>query len=328
MAENTMNKEGKNDEIDLLELFRRMGHTIVRWSHGFGRAFLISIVFLLKRWIPLGLSLVAGVGMSFFLKVNSDPFYTTDLVLRNNILSNADMISYLNRLQTYSREANTAALEEALSISRAQANGIIEISAHWVIDQGKDGSADYVDFNNNFDIYDTLNIRLQDRVNIRAKIVSPQDLTMLRNGIISYINNDSIFDQKNRVRLAQNRDMLTRLEYDILQLDSLQKIKYFEETKNRLPQGGGQMIFLQEQKTQLIYSDIYPLYTKKQLLEAERDLYKGTVTVLSEFSRPAKRSNGTFYYGAKIIPLLFTLTLILLIILANRKKLQEIYMKY
>jgi hypothetical protein len=328
MSENITNKEAKNDEIDLLELFRRMGLTIGRWARAIGRAFLISTVFLLKRWLPLGLSLVAGVGISFILKMNANPFYTTDLVLRDNIQSNADMISYLNRLQIYSREGNTTALEEALSISPTQAKGIIEISAQWVVDLGKDGSADFVDFNNDFDIYDTLNTRLQDRVNVRAKIVSPQDLSVLRNGIIKYLNSDSIFQQKNRVRLVQNRDMLSRLEYDILQLDSLQKIKYFEETKYRLPQNGGQMIFLQEQKTQLIYSDIYALYAKKQILESERDLYKGTVTILSEFSRPAKRSNGTFYYGAKIIPLLFALTLIILIILANRKKLQEVYNKY
>jgi hypothetical protein len=328
MSENTTNKEAKNDEIDLLELFRRMGLTVGRWARAIGKGFLISMVFLLRRWLPLGLSLVAGVGISFILKMNSNPFYTTDLVLRDNIQSNADMISYLNRLQMYSREGNTRALEEALSISPAQAKGIIEISAQWVVDLGRDGSADYVDFNNDFDIYDTLNTRLQDRVNVRAKIVSPQDLSVLRNGIIKYLNSDSIFQQKNRVRLVQNRDMLSRLEYDILQLDSLQKIKYFEETKYRLPQNGGQMIFLQEQKTQLIYSDIYALYAKKQFLESERDLYKGTVTILSEFSRPAKRSNGTLYYGAKIIPLLFALTLIILIILANRKKLQEVYNKY
>jgi hypothetical protein len=328
MSENTTNKEAKNDEIDLLELFRRIGQTIGKWSLSLGRAFLISIVFLLKRWLPLGLSLVAGVALSFVLKVSSDPSYTTDLILRDNLLSNADMISYLNRLHAYTRDPNKATLQDALSISGAQAKRIHDISAQWVIDNGKDGSADYVDFKNDFNIYDTLDVRMQDRINIRAVIESPQDLTFLRDGIIKYIDSDSLFQQKNRVRLQQNRDMLSRLKYDIIQLDSLQKIKYFEETKYRLPPNGGQMIFLQEQKTQLIYSEIYPLYARKQSLEAERDLYKGTVTVLSEFSRPAKRSNGTLYYGGIVIPLLFALTILILILMANRKKLQEVFNKY
>jgi hypothetical protein len=327
MSENTTNKEANNDEIDLLELFMRMGRTIGRWSHAIGRGFLISIVFLLKRWLLIGLSLIAGVGMSYLLKISSAPFYTSDLVLRNNI-SNADLISYLNRLWTFSNEKNNAALEKALSISSEQANGIIEISAHWIIDQGKDGSPDYVDLNNKSDVYDTLNVRMKDRVNVRVKIVYPRDLTSLRNGIVKFIENDSLFQLRNRVRLAQNRDLLSRLNYDIIQLDSLQKIKYFQETKNRIPQNGGQMVFLQEQRTQLIYSDIYTLYARKQNLEAERDLYKGTVTVLSDFSEPTKRSNGTLFYAKKIVPLFFGLTLLILIGIAHRKKLLEIYKKY
>jgi hypothetical protein len=105
-------------------------------------------------------------------------------------------------------------------------------------------------------------------------------------------------------------------------------VKYFEETRNVKPNSGGQIVFMQEQKTQLVYGDIYALYTRKQELESERDLYKGVVTVLSDFSLPAKRDNGAMYYGKYIIPLVFFITLLLLIILANRIKIGEIYKKY
>jgi hypothetical protein len=94
------------------------------------------------------------------------------------------------------------------------------------------------------------------------------------------------------------------------------------------PRSGGQMIFLQEQKTQLIYPEIQIIYVRKQALEAERDLYSGIVTVLSEFSIPARRENGTMYYGIKVIPIFFCLTLLILILFANRKKLEEVYKKY
>jgi hypothetical protein len=108
----------------------------------------------------------------------------------------------------------------------------------------------------------------------------------------------------------------------------LQKVKYFEETRSRLPGGGGQMIFLQEQKTQLIYNDTYNLYARKQKLEADRDLYKEIVTVLSEFSIPAKRENGSMYYAMRIVPAFFLITLLALIIIANIKRLKEVYNKY
>jgi len=328
MSENTTNKNVRDDEIDLLDLFRRMGRTFIRWASALGRAFLITTVFLLRRWLPLGLSIIIGVGVSYLLKMTSESSFTSDLVLRTNAMTPADMIPYLNRLHTFCIEDNKAALTDAISSTPVQVRNIIDIDAYWIIDKGRDQTPDFVDYNKNHDVYDTVNVRMQDRLDIRVKIKVPQELSLVRNGIIKFIESDSLFQQKNRVRLRQNKEMLTRLDYDILQLDSLQKVKYFEETRNMQPKSGGQMIFLQEQKTQLVYADIYALYARKQSLESDRDLYKGIVTILSEFSMPAKRDNGGLYYAKMIIPIFFCLTLLILILLANRKKLEEVYKKY
>jgi hypothetical protein len=328
MSENAINKKVRDDEIDLLDLFGRIGREINRWVCALGRAFLTTSIFLLKRWLPLGLSLVAGIGVSLLLKIASPSFYKSDLVLKNNTISNADMISYLNRLHTYCKEKNRNALSEAISVTSQQVNNIIDISAFWIIDKGNDGMSDFVDYKNKHNIYDTLNIRMQDRLDIRVMIRVPSELNIVRNGIINYINTDSLFQQRNRVRLRQNKEILTRLNYDILQLDSLQKLKYFEVTRNMQPKNGGQMIFLQEHNTQLVYNEIYSLYTRKQALETERELYKDITTILSEFSIPAKRVNGGSYYAFRVVPSFFVLTLLILIILANRIKLNEVYRKY
>ena len=85
MAEIIPNKHVSDNEIDLLELFRRMGKTMNRWGKALGRAFLISIVFILRRWLPLGLSIAAGIGVSYLLKTTSNSSYTSDLVFRNNL---------------------------------------------------------------------------------------------------------------------------------------------------------------------------------------------------------------------------------------------------
>ena len=334
------NKNVRDDEIDLMDLFRRMGRTLSRWGHALGRALLITLVFILKRWIPLGLSIVLGIGISYFLKTTSASSYTSDMVLRNNLAqmdklkpkdnsgTTAELISKINKLHTFCLESNTLALSGALSLKPESIKNISDVNAYWVIDLSKDGIPDFVDYKGSHSAADTTNIRMQDRLDIQVKINSPQDLDLVRNGIMEFIANDSLYQQRNQVRLRQNQDLLARYNYDILQLDSLQKVKYFEETRNIKPTNGGQMIFLQEQKTQLLYGDIYSLYTKKQLLESERDLYKGIVTVLSDFSLPARRDNGAMYYAKNVVPTIFCLTLLILIILSNRKKLEEIYKKY
>jgi len=334
------NKNVRDDEIDLMDLFRRMGSTLSRWGHAIGRALVITLVFILKRWLPLGLSIAVGIGISYLLKNTSASSYTSDMVFRNNLVlidkltlkdnsgTTSELISKINKLHTFCLENNSMALSEALSIKPELVTYISDISAYWIIDQSRDGIPDFVDYKSNHSPYDTINVRMLDRLNIRVKINSPQDLNLVRDGIIKFIENDSLYQQRNRVRLRQNRDLLARYNYDIMQLDSLQKVKYFEETRNIKPTNGGQMIFLQEQKTQLVYGDIYSLYTKKQILESERDLYKGIVTVLSDFSLPARRDNGAMYYAKNVIPIIFGLTLLILIILANRKKLEEVYRNY
>lgn len=329
MSENTTNnKNVRDDEIDLLDLFRRMGRTFSNWLNALGRAFLVSVVFMLRRWLPLGISVIAGIVVSIVLKSTSESYFTSDMTLRSNAVPASELISYVNRLGTYNTEGNKSVLADALSINSESADNILDIGAFWIIDKNKDRIPDYVDYKDVHNVYDTTNVRMNDRLDVRVRIKSPQELNLVRDGIIKYISGDSLFQQRNRVRLRQNQELLTRLDYDIVQLDSLQKVKYFEETRNRQPQSGGQMVFLQEQKTQLVYTDIYTLYSRKQALETERELYGEIVTLLSDFSLPASRDNGTLYYGIRYIPLFFIITLIVLIVAANRKKLKEVYKKY
>jgi hypothetical protein len=325
MPELSQNQNSRNDEIDLLDLFRRMGKTINHWASAIGKAFLVSVVFLLRRWLPLGASIILGIVTSYLFKISAESFYSSDLVLRNNSSTNSEVIAYINKLHSFCLEDNKSALANSLSISAQLVENILDVSAFWIIDKGRDGIPDKVDYKNDHNIYDTINIRMKDRIDIRVIIKSPQDLHLIQSSIISFLKKDSLFQSRNRLRIRQNQEIISRLSYDIIQLDSLQKVKYFEETRNRKPQSGGQMIFLQEQKTQLVYSDIYGLYTRKQALETEIDIYSDIVTILSDFDLPVKPDNGTLFYVKRIIPMFVALTLIILIIIANKKKLLEIY---
>lgn len=333
-------KNVRNDEIDLLDLFRNIGTTIKKWLIAIARAFLISIVFLIRRWLPLLISLLAAVAIAALLKTTSKSFYTSDLVFRNNLVSNdkksfnnnseltSEMISKINKLHSFCEENNFKALAESVSMDPSEVTNIKDLSAYWIIDMGKDGVPDYVDYKGTHNVYDTLNVRMRNTFDVRVNVISTLDLRKLRDGIIKYIEGDSLYRQRNNLRLRQNNELLSRLGYDIKQLDSLQKVKYFEETRNMKPVSGGQIIFMQEQKTQLVYEDIYDLYAKKQTIESELNLYKGIVSVLSDFSAPIKRNNGFRYYANDIVPVFLILTLIGLIIHANAKRIRDIMKKY
>ncbi|HBE43305.1 MAG TPA: hypothetical protein DDW27_19315 [Bacteroidales bacterium] len=321
-------KETRTDEIDLRDLFNRMGRTLSKWFRAIGRGFLVSTVFLIKNFLPLFLSVIIGAGFSYALKWSIKPVYVSEMTLRSNTVTNAEMIANINQLDLLLKEKNYGGISTALSIDPAEASKIKHINAFWVIDKNYDSIPDYVDYRNSHNVYDSVNVRMNDRFVIKVQLKDPAGIPKMKDRIFSYVNNNPVLIQQNDLRLRLIDELLARLNHDIEQLDSLQKVKYFEETRNMKPEKGGQMIFIQEHATQLIYNDIYALYDRKHYLDQQKNLHNEILTVISDFLQPLKRHNGGWYYGKFVIPVCFALTIILLIIIRNREKLKEVFRKY
>ncbi len=193
-------------------------------------------------------SLLIGVGLSYLIKWTTKPFYTSEIIFRSNAVPNSEMISHINKLNQLLLEKSAAQVREALSITPENDPGILDLKALWVIDRNNDSIPDFIDYHNRHDVYDSVNVRMKDRFAIRVKVRKSDNLDRIRDGIISYVDGNPLFKKTNEVRLRQNNEMLARINYDIEKLDSLQKVKYFEETRNRIPEKGGQMISFRNRK--------------------------------------------------------------------------------
>ncbi len=180
MSDNTTNnKNVRDDEINLLDLFRRMGRTITRWANALGTAFLISVVFIIRRWLPLLLSVLVGFGISYLMKKSSNSFYSSDIVFRNNLAqvdgkkhrdvsgTTFELISKINKLHSFCSETNKELFSKALSVKPEALKNISDISAFWIIDRNKDGIPDNVDYLGNHNIYDTINIRMPEIFDVK-----------------------------------------------------------------------------------------------------------------------------------------------------------------
>lgn len=318
----------QSDEIDLLDLFRKMFRALGRGFITIGRCVLFIVVFLIKKWIPLGLSVIAGIGISFLIMAITEDYYISDLTIRTNAVANSDMIDYVNKIHTFCIEGNLSALARSFSLDNELAGNIKDLQAYWIIDLGNDGIPDYIDLMNKHDAEDTINVRMPNRFVVRVKTTTPKELRTIREGLLSYINTNDFFRQQNDIRIVQVREMLDRMNYEIEQLDSLQKVKYFEETRNMIPKMGGQMVFLQELKTQLLHSEITSLYGLKQYYERELNIYPDIVTLLSDYTPSSRPENGFSYYCNRLIPIVLGFAVIIIVIYDNRKRLKEIYEKY
>lgn len=328
MEKDQEQKEKNDDEIDLINLFSRLGKSISKGFKGIGRGIMYVLVFLLRNWLWLAGSLFLGVGISYLVKLSSEKFYTSDIILKSNTIPNVEMISYVNRLHTFCRENNSVELASALSVTSEKVKYIKDIQAFWIIDMGSDNIPDYVDFHGRHNVLDTVNVRMQDRFLIRVRTSIPQELSNIRDGIITFIENNQFYQNQNKLRLKQADDLLDRIDYEVQQLDSLQKVKYFEESRRLMPKEGGQIIFLQDYKTQLLHNDIAELISQKQSIEKVKTIYADLITLISDFTPPFKPDNGVLYYGKIIIPVVFCLAIILILLINNRKKLSEAYKKY
>jgi hypothetical protein len=339
MSDTSNDKKINNDEIDLLDLFRKMGRTLSNWIAALLKALLVSIIFMLRRWLPLGLSIIAGIVVSVLLRSGHSSLYTSDLVLKNNLVqydkkmrdisgTNSELIAKINKLHTFCVAGNFEALSRSLQVDPTLGKNISDISAFWIIDLGRDGIPDIVDYQDSHNVYDTVNVRVPNTIDVQVKFAEGIDLNSVRDGIIKFIDQDSLNQQRNKLRHKQNIDLLSRFNYDIAQLDSLQKVKYFEETRRMMPAKDGQIVFMQDQKTQLLYPDVQYLYDKKQVIEKDLNIYNNIVTVINDFSLPTQRINGIMYYGKTAIPFFFIITLVALILMANRQKLIETFRKY
>lgn len=328
MSKDSDKKEAQNEEIDLLDLFRKAGKAIAKWILALGNGLITAMVFLIRNSLPLALSVVLGVGLSYFVKWITKPEFRSEITLRSNTIPNAEMIDYINKLGVQVKDKNYKAIEKALGLAPQNGSAIKKVEAFWIIDKNKDQIPDYVDYKNRHNVYDTLNLKMQDRFAVRVLLTNTGLLPEIRDGFNTYVVQNDVFQQKNEFRLSKADELLTRIVYDINQLDSLQKVKYFEETRKMVPDKGGQIIFVQEQKTQLVYEDIYTLYDKKQILDQEKLIYPDLLTVLSDFYPALKRYNGGSFYGEIIIPVVFGLTLIYLILFRNRKKIQDLYKRF
>ncbi len=316
------------DEIDLIDIFSRLGRSVVKGFKALWDGFLYTFFFLIRNMIWLGIGLFIGVAASYLIKLSAEKFYSSDIILRSNTISNADIISYINKLHTFCVEKNYAELASSLSVPQEEVKNIKDIQAFWFIDLGSDEIPDYVDFRGKYNVLDTVNIRMSDRFLIRVKTSVPQNLSKIREGIFSYIGKNQFFSEQNELRLKQADALLARIDYEVEQLDSLQKVKYFEESRRLIPKEGGQMIFLQDFQTQLLHEDINQLITRRQELERIRTIYPELITLLSDFTPPIKPKNGTLYYGKYLIPLFFVISIILIILIRNRARLAEAYRKY
>lgn len=325
--ENQVQPVKPSDEIDLIELFNRIGASFKRFFKSIFKTSWDVLFFVTKFFyrntIPIGLFTITGfvIGLALFFSGFSKDL-SSEMVASSNSLRNDEMINYINNLNELCKAGNKVDLGKFLNLELTTASKITSIKALWSYDRNRDGLPDFIDYKGTFEIKatDTIQKRLWDRFYVKATSTDPSVFSKLQEGIKTYVNSNLYIKELNDNRKTQQKAMITEIDNEIKKLDSLQKFEYFQ--KNRIvPQvSANQMVLFTEKDRRLYHKDIFELFNQKQSLEKSLAVAPDPITVIQDFTVSKDDSNINLTTPIKFAIFGFILgTLIMFIRIYGRK---------
>jgi len=244
-------KKDTPQEIDLIELFSRMGDgisnlftrlfnliwQIILWFFNAGVA---SLKFGLKNSPIIILFAALGLVYGKYTINNAEPYYRTNATIQTFTIGSSSLIEYTNKLKDISEQGDSIALSEILSIKPNEAASIKGIEAYWLIDKNKDGVADEIDYENKFEP-DTINNweKINGRFLVQLLIYSPEYITTIQDKFEKYLFTYPRLEQITAVKKRNLNSEIKRIDSELEILDSLKQYEYFIKDKEKLKQNIG-----------------------------------------------------------------------------------------
>ena len=316
MAEN---KSTQPQEIDLLELFNKIGIGIKKFLLGIVRGVLFLIVFGFKKAHFLAMFAIAGGLIGWLMFSSTSRYYSSYMVAQANGINSADMIGYINDLHELCKKSNVDALAYDLQMPDSIAQKIKDIQAFFIIDLNKDGIGDFVDFKETYNPKDTTQVRLEDRVHVAVEVYDNKAFENVKNGLLRYMRKNPYLIKLNEIRKDELKELIAQVSYEITKLDSLQNTDYFKSSEKAKVQSG-QVMFLAEKEPTMYYRDKLGLMNRKQEYQKELELATDAFTVIKDFTSLAVAENPRGKYIIRYGAIFFIFGYFFLLIMKFRKE--------
>ena len=279
-----------SEEIDLLELFNRMGRSIKNlfiWLYNLLVSFFLLLI---RKFVWIFFFSIVGAFVGYLFYNNTPRFYSSQMVAVSNSMNNSVIVNSINLINDLFESKNYDVLANYLSISPQMAKKIKSIGAYYGIDLNKDKITDYVDYEKVYNPKDTTQKRLTDIFYLKISVYDETIFANVRDGIKKYINTNPYIVENNNVRKQQDIKLIELYKKQIMKLDSLQKVQYFEVPKLQ-KSGNNQLVLLNEKETKLYHTDIINLYNAQLYLERQLVLNPDPITIIQDFTQLAKADN-------------------------------------
>jgi len=277
------------EEIDIITLVKKTLNVIGSFLKNTGKNFLYFVRFSYRNFKLLAIFVLIGVVAAVvFSQLNKT--YKSDLTFKLNV-SNANTFSDLAKsLDT--KVINDQSLAQKLNLSDSVAGAIDKIKPHFIIDYFNNKTPDFIDTKDKFVEKDTVDVRMQDRLNIEVCTKNIYSFPQIQDGLIYFFSNNEAFKKEKEIRENQIRNFIKYIEYEVKRLNDLSDFEYTSLPKKISLTVDSTELLMGEKPRQLYYKDITKLLRQKDSLEKVQIHSLDVVTVIKPFAPIKKNENG------------------------------------
>jgi hypothetical protein len=243
--------------------------------------------------------LALGMGLGYFIYSRAPSQYSSEMIAQPNGFTSIDMKHYIDDIHDMCVNDNVEGLAKSFGISRESAKLISNIEAFYFIDVNLDGIGDEVDYKGNFDPADSTMEIIQGRILIRAEVYQNEVFNEVREGLKKYINDNQYLIDVNILRKMELESQINLTQNEIDKLDSLQNYEYYKSLDESRTNKEGQIVFLNENPTQLYYKDKELLLARNLKYQKALELATDPITIIKDFSALQTEVNPVLLYLLK-----------------------------
>lgn len=302
-------KTGPSDEIDLGQLFQKVGDALRDLAMGFLRFLaMVRRIPIENKWSFLGITIVSillAIAYSFLLKKQ---YYESTMILSSRYLNKRLVDNTIEKLDVLSREPNKSNLARLFNISDTLADNIIGFSARPFIsetdiielellkEQLRTAQTDQPNEQVIKQVLEKLEIENRHSFEITIRTLNPQVIPNLQEALVNYFRNNDYVKRRieiNRTTLLARKEKLAK---DLQKIDSLKAVIYanYKSMADQARSGSNNVILSDRSVTNPIEVYNRDLLLYDELQSVERQLYVQSdfevVDGFTEFSEPASPS--------------------------------------
>lgn len=308
--------EKENKEMDLFDLFEKIGSKCKEWCCEFGNAMLWLIRFKLKNWLVLSVFTIVGFVLAYYSYIPENRIKYAEFRIQvngTNSFAVHDIVKVLNQKVDF--DGGNQLLAQTLGLDQKIVAPVKKIEPFYVIDLNKNKTPDFVDYNVAFE-EDTLSHRIPYFLNIRMEVKGLSDYDVIQKEIVEYLKEDPYLKAEGKERIRVIKDQITVLDDEIA---ALKNLRDKELLNNKISLDFKKSSFIVESSS---YSDkIVELEKDKSVLYENLSLQYDVVTNYSNVLVYNKRTN-LFIFVSRMLPVIL-LGFLLALLITYRKEIKK-----